>query len=170
MPNLITYNNGNQQLLPSEISGIPPIGSVIYIDINQFNLIPDLPDNWEYLDGQLYLNPKSPFHNTVLKNVNGNPTGADTFSNGKISVFIRGGLDSGTYEEDAFQGHDHTKGTDQPRNYIATQDGSNAASLRTDPSKNSQSGYISDGINGIPRVSDQTQPKNTTMRAIIRTY
>ncbi|MCR9143881.1 MAG: DUF2341 domain-containing protein [bacterium] len=65
---------------------------------------PELPDGWVECNGQIVDDPLSPFHQVpnVVPNLNDPRQGWNT--NGS---FLRGGATSGTFEDDAFQGHKH---------------------------------------------------------------
>lgn len=69
--------------------------------------VPALPYGWVQCDGQTLTDPLSPMNGQVVPNMNGAAGGADTFSNGKIAVFTRGGTSSGVYTADTVIAHNH---------------------------------------------------------------
>jgi hypothetical protein len=90
-------------------SGAPyqlPISSVIdwYPSIAG---TPALCYGWVQCDGQTLNDALSPLNGQVIPNLNGAAAGADTFANGKIAVYTRGGTVSGTYSADAIIAHAH---------------------------------------------------------------
>jgi hypothetical protein len=91
------------------LSGTPyqlPISSVI----DWYPAIvgtPALGYGWVQCDGQTLVDPLSPLNGQVIPNLNGAAAGADTFANGKIAVYMRGGTVSGTYSADAIKAHTH---------------------------------------------------------------
>lgn len=62
---------------------------------------------WVQCDGQTLADPLSPLNGQVIPNLNGAAAGADTFANGKIAVFMRGGTTSGVYSADDIKAHAH---------------------------------------------------------------
>lgn len=69
--------------------------------------VPALPYGWEQCDGQTINDPLSPMNGQVMPNLNGAAGGADTFANGKIAVYMRGGATSGVYSADTVEAHAH---------------------------------------------------------------
>jgi len=91
------------------LSGTPyqlPISSVIdwYPSIAG---TPALCYGWVQCDGQTLADPLSPLNGQVIPNLNGAAAGADTFANGKIAPYTRGGAASGVYTTDAIKAHTH---------------------------------------------------------------
>lgn len=83
-----------------------PIGTLI----SRFDSMPGIPAidvNYMKCSGQIISNPLSPMNGQTLPNINGDPAGADTFSNGKKPVFIRGGVDAGVYKPNQNKSHIH---------------------------------------------------------------
>lgn len=69
--------------------------------------VPALSWGWVQCDGQTLSDPLSPLNGQVIPNLNGAAAGADTFSNGKVGVFLRGANTSGSYTADAIKAHNH---------------------------------------------------------------
>lgn len=69
--------------------------------------VPTLPFGWVQCDGQTLTDPLSPMNGQVIPNLNGAAGGADTYANGKIAPFTRGGAASGVYTSDAIKAHNH---------------------------------------------------------------
>lgn len=84
---------------------IPVGGHMGYL--KGFTGCPPLPYNWVEMNGQTLSNPLSPFNGQVIPNWNGNAAGADTLSNGKVAVYIRGGATANIYNADAIKAHTH---------------------------------------------------------------
>jgi hypothetical protein len=86
-----------------------PIGSILpwYKSLTG---VPALPYGWVECNGQTLSDVHSPLNGQVIPNLNGNASGADTFSNSKTAVYLRGGANSGNYTPDAIAAHTHVAG------------------------------------------------------------
>lgn len=91
--------------------------------------------------------------------------------------FIRGASSTrpvGNGEEDAFQGHRHDATPDgKTLRPFTTTSGSSASvsgSIQSNYYYNSTGDPIADTINGTPRTSDETRPKNVALLPCIRAY
>jgi hypothetical protein len=87
----------------------PPIGTILAWH-KSFPNTPILPltNEWVECNGQLLIDAQSPYNNQTIPNLNGSPGGADSpGQSAKVAMFLRGGLISGTGQQDAFQGHLH---------------------------------------------------------------
>jgi hypothetical protein len=69
--------------------------------------VPVISYGWVECNGQTLNDPFSPLNGQVIPNLNGAAGGADTFSNSKVAVYLRGGATSGTYTADAIKAHNH---------------------------------------------------------------
>ena len=90
-------------------SGMPyqlPIGSIIDWYKGLLS-IPVLCYGWVECNGQTLADPLSPLNGQVIPNLNGDAAGADTFTNSKAPVYLRGGTTAGTYTTDAIKAHQH---------------------------------------------------------------
>ena len=96
-------------IISAVASGSPiqvPIGSVLdwYKSLSG---IVALPWGWVQCDGQTLVDSQSPLNGIVIPNLNGAGGGADTFSNGKLAPYLRGGATPGVYSADAIKAHNH---------------------------------------------------------------
>ena len=90
-------------------SGLPiqvPLGAILDW-YKSMTGVPALPWGWVQCDGQTLSDALSPMNGQAIPNLNGAASGVDTFSNGKLAVFIRGGTTSGVYSADAIKAHTH---------------------------------------------------------------
>jgi len=90
-------------------SGTPyqiPIGAIVDWYKTMVG-VPALCYGWVQCDGQTLADALSPMNGQVIPNLNGAAAGADTFTNGKIAVYLRGGTVSGTYSADSVIAHNH---------------------------------------------------------------
>jgi hypothetical protein len=83
-----------------------PIGAVLPW-YKSMTGVPELTYGWVQCDGQTLIDVFSPMNGQVIPNLNGAAAGADTFSNSKAAVYLRGGATSGTYSADAVASHTH---------------------------------------------------------------
>lgn len=141
---------------------------------------PELPDGWVECNGQIVDDPLSPFHQlpNIVPNLNDPRQGWNSQGS-----FLRGGATSGTFEDDAFQGHGHSESsghTHRERGGIRT-DFSNFGGaihgqdvprpdlpeIRTDPTQVTVDSLVStDG--GTPRTTDETRPVNMSVIWIMK--
>jgi hypothetical protein len=119
-----------------------------------------------------------------LSNISGNPfvisskgsSSQDDWDANKIitidfrNLFIRGkgtSRDLGSYQSDAMQGHYHSFPTnlwDNSGSNLIPESGTNAANNTI----NSTGSSITDGINGTPRIADETRPENVALNFFIK--
>ncbi|NIM14324.1 MAG: hypothetical protein GTO45_20000 [Candidatus Aminicenantes bacterium] len=141
-----------------------PLGSIIgwHRDlVGADGYTPDLPPGWVTCDGQVLDDPESPFNGYRLPNLNGE------------SRFLRGSNQSGSLQDDAFQGHYHETSYYVGHHLCAS----------TVPIQNNHGispvqhiGYdiihttkpIPDGQNGNPRIASETRPVNMFVIWIIK--
>ncbi len=144
--------NTSVMLLLKVEHGPLPAGAILAWH-RDFPSTPALAPGWFPCDGSTLTRPGTPFHGRVLPNLNA------------PQHFLRGGLSSGVSQSDAFQGHHHDVNTFastlQSGGLLGGQSGSPdwmfipATVLVLDP--------ITDGLNGTPRVADETRPKNASV-------
>jgi hypothetical protein len=130
-----------------------PIGAIIAWHKNLTG-VPALPAGWVECNGGTLDNPDSPLHGQAIPNLNGDKR------------FLRGDTNSGSLQTDAMQGHRH--------NFLYSVGTRNSGTYDT-YAKNSaiqQSGAvfdpITDGVNGTPRVADETRPINMSVVWIMK--
>jgi hypothetical protein len=102
---------------------------------------------------------------TQLEALVGTVTLPDAKTNGAFLRQAKTGRAIGSYEEDQIQGHEHTQNM---RNNTAGYWGDNNASPRNDVMSLPTAGIVSDGVNGTPRVGDETRPKNIALNLYIK--
>lgn len=85
-----------------------PVGGVMFYAKSMAGT-PALVKGFVEMNGQTLSDPESIYNGLVIPNVNGDPSGADTFSNGKVAVFLRGGTVSGTYQANQNKSHTHVQ-------------------------------------------------------------
>lgn len=115
-----------------------------------------LPWGWSLFDGVIISDIESPFNGATPQDINGD------------GRFVRSGDTAGTEQADALQGHKF-----QPTNTWNVQDVSGgfvAIVTNIDQSGGSPliDNIVTDGVNGTPRIADETRPINITMVLIIK--
>lgn len=133
---------------------------------------PALPEQWAECNGQTLNDPASPYNGQVIPNLNGEPSGANSpdFSS-KERLFLRGGIVSGTGQQDAFQGHTHTLNNelryiDTGGSYQWPGAGTDAKGGDLNPAGTPP--YVAQGSNGTPRPDNETRPKSMSVIWIMR--
>jgi hypothetical protein len=139
-----------------------PIGTILAWHKNLTGC-PALPAGWVECNGGTLDNPDSPFHGQAIPNLNGDKR------------FLRGGSVSGDFQDDAFEGHRHKIGfgaaksgtTPNPRPLM------NAQASEVDVTDNEcvsvgATEPVTDGVNGTPRVADETRPINMSVVWIMK--
>jgi len=146
--------NEMAEILEKYFSGNLPIGAIIAWH-KSFANTPALSDNFVECNGQVLDDEESPYHTQTIPNLNGD------------ARFLRGGETSGVEQADAFQGHWHNTltgasggGTGARLNRVASSNTSNTNSAVRQPTN--------DGVNGEPRIADETRPVNMSMVWIMR--
>jgi uncharacterized phage infection (PIP) family protein YhgE len=122
---------------------------------------PSFPNGWVRCNGQTLSDTDSPLNGQVIPNLNGQK---NTW-NSKGS-FLRGGITSGIFEDDSFQGHWHEF-------MVYPNDGtpsSNGNDIRSQTTKNNTyvRNPVSDEINGEPRTASETRPVNMSVVWIMK--
>lgn len=151
------------QSVPYALNGILPIGTILPWHKNITIPALTLPDGFVECNGQTLNDLTSPINGAAIPNLNGD------------GRFLRGASTSGTAQEDAFQGHYHeVRGdiNDCPSNMITAASGG----AQTNIAGGSQwyaedvtaKDTIDNGVNGIPRTSNETRPKNMSVVWIIK--
>jgi hypothetical protein len=144
---------------------LPPVGAILPWH-KTLTGVPALPDGWMECDGSPITDTESPMNGQNTPNLN------DRYqSHHARGLFLRGDTTSGTFEDDAFQGHWHavptghriTQTTGGELQDIGTQYGNND-SLAGD----SVNDAITDGTNGTPRTASETRPASMSVVWIIR--
>lgn len=148
----------------------PPIGAILAWHKSLAGT-PGLPASGEWVEcnGQMLADAASPYNGQTIPNLNGNAVGANSPGQAaKVAMFLRGGITSGTGQQDAFQGHRHSVGssTDFRRDSSDTGGYPNAAFGTSDPG--ASGGVISDGTNGTPRTANETRPVNMSVVWIMK--
>jgi len=170
-----------------------PVGGIVAWHQNLTG-VPALPGSGEWVkcDGQTLADAASPLNGQVIPNLNGNAGGADSPGHAaKVAMFLRGGITSGTGQQDAFQGHWH-RIIDHANNVWAARVGANGADftglatnnsggIKADiyakdvvgnDSSASNPGALFNGANstgfGTPRTASETRPSNMSVVWIMR--
>lgn len=131
-----------------------PIGTILAWHKNLTGC-PALPAGWVECNGGTLDNVDSPFHGQAIPNLNGDKR------------FLRGGSVSGDLQQDAMQGHKHgqhysvsTNRDPGTGNWYSpsgdTHDGADTSEPKTD------------GVNGTPRVANETRPINMSVVWIMK--
>ncbi|MBL8034580.1 MAG: hypothetical protein JNJ69_12825 [Leptospiraceae bacterium] len=173
-PTVASEVNANFDQLFTKVNDLaayhPPIGTILAWH-KSLTGTPGLPASGEWVEcnGQTLSDAQSPYNTQVIPNLNGDAAGANSpGQTAKLSMFLRGGLTSGTGQQDAFQGHWH-KGVNNAAAFFQSgaapgvfYAGTTSASgdLAGDPS--------SDGANGTPRTANETRPVNMSVVWIMK--
>ena len=150
-----------------------PVGGIIGWH-KSFANVPALPASgkWVECNGQVLADAGSPLNGQTIPNLNGAAGGADSPGHtAKVAMFLRGGVTSGTGQQDAFQGHWHVLNSRLYGGSIAGYGGSSATTTQTpdsDPTYMSVGNAKSDGTNGTPRTASETRPSNMAIVWIMR--
>jgi hypothetical protein len=154
----------------SVLAGVPassqePVGAIVAWHADLAGT-PALPAGWARLDGQFLVDPASPFHGLPLPDLNAATLAGD-------GRFLRGSALTGFLEDDALQGHahDHTSNASNGQTY-----GICPAFMESGFSGFWYRGAAvtvgapsDDGVNGVPRVDDETRPANMSVVWILKT-
>lgn len=130
-----------------------PIGSIVAWH-KSLSGVPSLPGNWAECNGQTISDSDSPLDGVTLPDLNGEKR------------FLRGDSTSGTNQADAFQGHaPDLSGSGGGGGITYPIIDGNAPGR---PYNGVFQGWISDGVNGTPRIANETRPVNMSVVWIIR--
>jgi len=150
-----------------------PVGGIIGWH-KSFANVPALPASgkWVECNGQVLADAGSALDGQTIPNLNGAAGGADSPGNAaKVAMFLRGGVTSGTGQQDAFQGHWHTARTPGSAGIL----GSSFAMSATLNDLGGATGWfnpiqdpISNGPHGTPRTANETRPSNMAVVWIMR--
>ena len=149
-----------------------PVGGIIGWH-KSFANVPALPASgkWVECNGQVLADAGSALNGQTIPNLNGAAGGADSPGHAaKVAMFLRGGVNSGTGQQDAFQGHWHEIGVGGAP-IGSGSDGRVTSS--TDPGWSSTlpnviRAPLTDGANGTPRTANETRPSNMAVVWIMR--
>jgi hypothetical protein len=145
-----------------------PVGGIIGWH-KSFANVPALPASgkWVECNGQVLADAGSALNGQTIPNLNGAAGGADSPGHtAKVAMFLRGGVTSGTGQQDAFQGHRHL-----PLNGTAFITGHNntlAFGATTAGSAPTTGDPTTDTVNGTPRTANETRPSNMAVVWIMR--
>jgi len=147
----------------------PPVGTILAWHKSLAGT-PSLPASGEWVEcnGQVLSDGQSPYNGQTIPNLNGNAGGADSpGQSAKVAMFLRGGLTSGTGQQDAFQGHIHSFSKTSPSGsvtpYAVRSDIANYYLLELQVGNPSD-----DGTNGTPRTANETRPINMSVVWIMK--
>ncbi len=136
--------------------------------------VPALPTSgkWVECNGQVLAHAGSALDGQTIPNLNGAAGGADSPGHAaKVAMFLRGGVTSGTGQQDAFQGHWHSARTPGSAGIL----GSSFAMSATLNDLGGATGWfnpiqdpISNGPHGTPRTANETRPSNMAVVWIMR--
>jgi hypothetical protein len=133
--------------------GIVPIGSIIAWHKSLAGT-PSLPDGWVECNGQTLSDLSSPLNTQMIPDLNGG------------GRFLRGSATSGALQADAFQGH---KMKAELQVYARQYGGGDTyASAPNWNQAELYSSIVSDGVNGAPRIANETRPVNMSVVWIMR--
>ena len=174
-PTVASEVNANFDQLFTKVNDLaayhPPVGTILAWH-KSLTGTPGLPASGEWVEcnGQTLSDAQSPYNTQVIPNLNGDAAGANSpGQTAKLSMFLRGGLNSGTGQQDAFQGHWHdiyrkhgsgTEYTGVHSNYANTGSEEKTGYYAKDPT--------SDGANGAPRTANETRPVNMSVVWIMK--
>ena len=135
-------------------AGFVPIGAILPWH-KSFTNTPALPSGFVECNGQTLSDAGSVYNGQTIPNLNGD------------ARFIRGGSTSGVEQADAMQGHRHGQTYNL---WVNKNSGNNlgTGSSFADVDGGAILDPIADGVNGTPRVADETRPINITMVWIMR--
>jgi hypothetical protein len=173
----------NEMTPRQALSGVPftlnydvPIGSIMAYCPSMPNT-PPMSAQWVECNGQTLNDTESPYNGIVIPNLNGDPGGANSpgFAT-KESLFLRGGMTSGSGETDQLQGHFHARGWS-----VATGGTFYGPTITINNYQNLNLGMggdqftnlgigkpISDGINGAVNFGSETRPKSMSVIWIMK--
>ena len=145
-----------------------PVGGIIGWH-KSFANVPALPASgkWVECNGQVLGDMLSPLNGQTIPNLNGAVGGADSPGQAaKVAMFLRGGVTSGTGQQDAFQGHWHNLYVDTTGASGGQTRPAFASTLANNPIDFYESfkakEAVSNGTNGTPRTANETRPVNMT--------
>ena len=156
----------------SEISGTSnkdqgKVGDVIHSMLTEEQFIAENGAGWVLADGRDVTGSK--YDTLILGGLGGNiPDMRGQFLRGKNNGRLDGNenpdgdLALGTLQVDAFQGHEHNQ------IYTSGANGSTSPGSSRDPITGPTTGIVSDGINGTPRVAEETRSRNITVNIFIK--
>jgi hypothetical protein len=153
---LLIYNGKGDKDGWSE-AGAPPVGSIEAWT----NHIPgspvSLPYGWVSCNGQVLNDSASSLNGQTLPDLN-NPGGT-----AGVTAFLRGTTgNTGSFQNDTFQGHQHNVDSGSSGSGLVTSGGGyDGVGLST-------VAITTDGINGAPRVANETRPRNMSVIWIMR--
>ncbi len=174
-PTVASEVNANFDQLFTKVNDLaayhPPIGSILAWHKSLAG-IPGLPASGEWVEcnGQTLSDAQSPFNGQVVPNLNGDATGANSpGQTTKVAMFLRGGLNSGTGQQDAFQGHWHAN---SHSTYGTSANPAVAVSLMLTTENLGANSEVmnptTDGTNGTPRPANETRPVNMSVVWIMK--
>jgi len=170
-PTVASEVNANFDQLFTKVNDLaayhPPVGTILAWH-KSLTGTPGLPASGEWVEcnGQTLSDAQSPYNSQVIPNLNGDAAGANSpGQTAKLSMFLRGGLTSGTGQQDAFQGHWHYGPSRYPANpwndgALQAVDAGGAVQRTGDP--------VTDNINGTPRTANETRPVNMSVVWIMK--
>ncbi len=157
--------NENFETLRNSIIAIQdvPRGSIIAWH-KSLTGTPNLPDGWVECNGQTISDSDSVYNGQIVPNLNG-----QFQSYHSRGVFLRGGVSSGTFEDDQFQGHVHGDRVNSSTVQLAAGGAFGGSDWTFPPNTSFPTGPpVSDGTNGTPRTGMETRPVNMSVVWIIR--
>jgi len=147
------------------LSNTMPVGSVIHSMLTEAQFQAQMGVGWVLMDGRSVSGSR--YHQ--ITNNSTLPDARGQFLRGKNNGRADGKENPdgdsalGTQQQDAFQGHEHHIPVANVHDTASIPEGQSGynTGYNTD-------GIVSDGINGTPRVSSETRPKNITVNIFIR--
>ncbi len=159
-------------------NSLVPIGGIIAWHKSMTGGTPSLPATGEWVEcnGQTLGTVGSAYDNQVIPNLNGAAGGADSPGQAaKVAMFLRGGVTSGTGQQDAFQGWQlYADGAEggygrAEAQYHAASGGTwNFARFGAFQGAVNMIKPGNDGTNGTPRTANETRPVNMSVVWIMR--
>ena len=117
---------------------------------------PALLTSWVECSGQVLSDSESVYDGVTIPDLNGE------------ARFLRGSATSGSDQVDAFQGHHHNVPNLSQR--VPNRTGNSGALDKNDGAFNTENAttIVTDGVNGTPRIANETRPINMSVVWIIR--
>lgn len=172
-PTVASEVNANFDQLFTKVNDLaayhPPIGTILAWH-KSLTGTPNLPASGEWVEcnGQTLSDAQSPYNSQVIPNLNGDAAGANSpGQTAKLSMFLRGGLTSGTGQQDAFQGHVHQQKAYSGGGGTGISNAFNGATGLQEAATPTASPYA-DGTNGAPRTANETRPVNMSVVWIMK--
>lgn len=154
-----------------------PVGGIIGWH-KSFANVPPLPASgkWVECNGQVLADAGSPLNGQTIPNLNGAAGGADSPGHAaKVAMFLRGGVTSGTGQQDAFQGWqayadgaEGGYGRSQAQYHATSGPEMNFARFGAFQGDANRIRPGNDGTNGTPRTANETRPSNMAVVWIMR--